>query len=88
MLPRKLAAGAERGSLEPGHAYLLPWAWRAVSLPQGIGGQSRLTGLPRQEQRDGGDPGWNRRRLLRYVVISKRGAEECRSRSPCSCGRR
>jgi hypothetical protein len=34
VLPRKPAAGAERGSLEPGHAYLLPWAWRAVSLPQ------------------------------------------------------
>jgi hypothetical protein len=38
--------------------------------------------------KNGGDPGWNRRRLLRYVVASKRGAEECRSRSPCSCGRR
>jgi hypothetical protein len=27
-----------KGSLEPGHAYLLPWAGRAVSLPQAFGG--------------------------------------------------
>jgi hypothetical protein len=32
-----------KGSFEPGHAYLLPWAWRAVSLPQASAAKSRLT---------------------------------------------
>jgi hypothetical protein len=32
-----------KGSFEPGHAYLLPWAWRVVSLPQASAAKSRLT---------------------------------------------
>ena len=45
-------AGSRRllpnSALEPGHAYLLPWAGRAVSLPQALGGHvpaRRITAL-------------------------------------------
>jgi hypothetical protein len=41
VLPRKAASGAERGSLEPGHASLPGQAGR--QLAAGLGGQSRLT---------------------------------------------
>jgi hypothetical protein len=46
LLPRKPAAGAEGGSLEPGHALSPTLGWRAVSLPQASAATSRLTGLP------------------------------------------
>jgi hypothetical protein len=42
VLPRKAAAGAERGSLEPGHASLPELAGRQ-RLPQAPAAKSRLT---------------------------------------------
>jgi hypothetical protein len=52
-------------------------AW-AISCPAGCPAKSGVN-------EDGGDPGWNRRRLLCYVVTGKR----CRSvgRPACSCGK-
>src|SRR5438128_1852649 len=40
---REVGRHGRKGSLEPGHAYLLPWAWRVVSLPQASAAKSRLT---------------------------------------------
>ena len=45
VLPRKAAAGAERGSLEPGHASL-PWAGGPQACRR-LGGQPRLTNRER-----------------------------------------